>query len=129
MESSSSDPCPGHFPETEIRKALTEKAYSRWIEKETIGAIRAANIDNLYSCPFCGYSVELDPEIRIFKCDKTFGGCGESSCCGCGKKPHPDVAKCSDVESDGATKKRLAIEEVLFLLLFFSFFFIIIFSL
>jgi TRIAD3 protein (E3 ubiquitin-protein ligase RNF216) len=105
--------CKGHFPESELRRALPPQVFIRWVEQEAAVAVKAAHLPDLFSCPFCGFSAELAAASKIFQCPVTNGGCGKRSCRDCGKKAHPDVPKCEDVETDAGTKGRLAVEEAM----------------
>jgi hypothetical protein len=105
--------CDGFFPESELKRALNEKVYTRWVEQETASAVKAAELPDLFSCPVCNFSAELDASTTVFPCPVANGGCGEKSCRECGKIAHPDVTKCEDVETDDGTEGRLAVEEAM----------------
>ena len=105
--------CDGYFTESELKRALDEKVFLRWVEQETACAIKAAELPDLFSCPFCNFSAELDALTTGFPCPVANGGCGVKSCRDCGKKAHPDVSNCEDVETDDGTKGRLAVEEAM----------------
>ena len=110
---SSGDGCEGFFREDMLRRALDEKAFTRWVEQEAAVAVKAAALPDLVSCPFCGLTAELDPHLKIFMCPTENGGCGRSSCRECGRKPHPETPRCEDVESDVGTRKRTMVEEAM----------------
>jgi hypothetical protein len=83
------------------------------VEQEAAEAVRAAGLPHLVSCPFCGYSAELDPQFPTFACPAgRAGGCGVASCRACGRAAHPETRQCARVESAAGTSTRLAVEEV-----------------
>jgi len=56
MDSRGSSACGGYYAEGELHLALGDKVFSKWVEQEAAVAVRAADLDDLFSCPFCGFS-------------------------------------------------------------------------
>ncbi|XP_014234209.1 E3 ubiquitin-protein ligase RNF216-like [Trichogramma pretiosum] len=98
--------CGSEIPLQEIKRGLPHDTYETFLKKRQEAEIDAAKIENLSTCPFCPYSMELSPEIKIFKCQNS--ECKLISCRLCKKVNHLPL-KCEEVLD--THKSRLLLEE------------------
>ncbi|XP_014219500.1 E3 ubiquitin-protein ligase RNF216-like [Copidosoma floridanum] len=89
-----------------LRKVLPESTFETFLKRRQDVEVKAADLKDLASCPFCPYVMELGPEIQIFICQNT--ECKKITCRKCKKVNHLPI-KCEDVLDEH--KGRLFIEE------------------
>jgi TRIAD3 protein (E3 ubiquitin-protein ligase RNF216) len=117
MHSSS---CPLPFPESELRRVLTEKLMSLYERVVQQKEVAEAGLEGLEECPWCEWKcvMEVGKEVdRLFRCGNEEGGCGVVSCRFCWKKDHLPKS-CKEVEEDKKLDGRHAIEEAMSTFLF-----------
>ncbi|KNE59401.1 hypothetical protein AMAG_03684 [Allomyces macrogynus ATCC 38327] len=85
------------------------KYYQDWLVVAAEAALRAANLDGFYDCPFCDYGAIVGEEFGIvFKCENCF----EESCIKCRRKSHiPNT--CEEAAKDDKLNAQHLIEEKL----------------
>ena len=77
--------CKAPFPESELRRFLSEKLLSLYDRVKQRKEIAEAGLENLEECPHCDYKVVIDnPEEKLFRCENS--DCGAVTCRAC-KKP------------------------------------------
>lgn len=55
---------------------------------------QAANLDDLVTCPACGYKAELEHDVSVFTCPNK--SCGKETCRHCQEPKHPGL-RCEEV--------------------------------
>ncbi|KNE64091.1 hypothetical protein AMAG_09153 [Allomyces macrogynus ATCC 38327] len=101
--------CQAGFRRADLKKVCT-KATMRGLDKVAAeAALRAANLDGFYDCPFCDYGAIVGEEFGIvFKCENCF----EESCIKCRRKAHiPNT--CEDAAKNDKLNAQHLIEEKL----------------
>ncbi|KAH7830778.1 putative serine carboxypeptidase [Monocercomonoides exilis] len=103
--------CEGTFPDSFVRRVLSEEEYSMLLRREQQAALRTAAIPNLVECPFCDYAVIMetsaneDTELHCANPD-----CMKVSCRLCKKESHLPK-KCSEVAEEALEESlRKAVE-------------------
>jgi len=92
--------CEGTFKDYHLQRALDLKVYLRYQEALANDAIKQVNLQNLVTCPACGFKAELDEGIKWFKCPN----CKKESCRECGEDKHPGQY-CEEVRDPLAAMK------------------------
>ena len=76
--------CKQVFPESELRRFLSEKLLALYDRVRQRKEIEAAGIEGLEECPFCEYKVVIEnDEEKLFRCENT--ECGAVTCRACKK--------------------------------------------
>ncbi|XP_058806348.1 E3 ubiquitin-protein ligase ariadne-1-like isoform X2 [Phymastichus coffea] len=89
-----------------LRKVLSSSTFDILLKKRQEAEIIAAHLEDLVTCPFCSYQMELAPQIKIFTCKNV--ECMKITCRLCRKINHLPI-RCEDVLDEH--KGRLYIEE------------------
>ena len=77
--------CKAPFPESELRRFLSEQLLSLYDRVKQLKDIEAAGLENLEECPYCDYKVVIDnPDEKLFRCANL--DCEAITCRAC-KKP------------------------------------------
>ncbi|KAK9877205.1 hypothetical protein WA026_016951 [Henosepilachna vigintioctopunctata] len=99
--------CNSEFDISVLRMVLDKKVFEPLFNKIQIKELKEANIDGLETCPFCDFSLILNNEDKIFKCQNI--ECMEESCRECRHKSHVPF-RCNEIEYDEDVRKRTYIE-------------------
>ncbi|KAL1460830.1 hypothetical protein WDU94_012773 [Cyamophila willieti] len=76
----------GEFSLKTLQSAMDPKKFSSLLRKKQLDEIRKAGIEDVESCPFCGFTNSVDEESKIFVClDEQ---CRKESCRQCKKESH-----------------------------------------
>ena len=76
--------CKLFFPESELRRFLSEKLLELYERVKQRKEIEAAGLENLEECPFCEYKVVIEnDQEKLFRCERE--DCGAVSCRACKK--------------------------------------------
>jgi TRIAD3 protein (E3 ubiquitin-protein ligase RNF216) len=89
---------------------LPVKVLQKYDELQFQVSIERAGLDDVCTCPKCGFQAALDPSQRIFCCPVE--DCQFESCRSCGEPSHIPL-RCDEVEKDKETKGRLTVEEAI----------------
>ena len=77
--------CKAPFPESELRRFLSDKLLALYDRVKQNKEIEAAGLENLEECPYCDYKVVIDnPDEKLFRCENA--DCLAVTCRAC-KKP------------------------------------------
>jgi TRIAD3 protein (E3 ubiquitin-protein ligase RNF216) len=69
----------GQFSLATLQTVLDGRVLQLLVKRAQNEELRAANLDNLYSCPFCDFSIIIDTEgERLFRCQNP--NCLRESC-------------------------------------------------
>jgi TRIAD3 protein (E3 ubiquitin-protein ligase RNF216) len=104
------DGCSSGFHRICLEKALPVKVLRKYDELQFQVSIERAGLDDVCTCPKCGFQAALDPSQRIFYCPVE--DCQFESCRSCGEASHIPL-RCDEVEKDQETKGRLTVEEAI----------------
>jgi TRIAD3 protein (E3 ubiquitin-protein ligase RNF216) len=104
------DGCSSGFHRICLEKALPVKVLRKYDELQFQVSIERAGLDDVCTCPKCGFQATLDPSQRIFSCPVE--DCQFESCRSCGEASHIPL-RCDEVEKDTETKGRLTVEEAI----------------
>ncbi|XP_059472611.1 uncharacterized protein LOC132194979 isoform X2 [Neocloeon triangulifer] len=100
--------CASSFPLQTLKTVLDAKAFTCLLRRMQSEEIRAANIQDLESCPFCDYSYIPDENNALFECQADT--CKKVSCRKCKELNHLPL-RCEEVEKDAESRLRKEIEE------------------
>jgi len=82
------DGCTLPFPQSELRRVLSDKLMSLYERVKQSKEIEDAGLEGLEDCPFCDWRMVIDvpkEEDKLFRCGNEDGGCGIISCRLCRK--------------------------------------------
>jgi len=105
-----SDGCCSGFNRSALEKALPEKSLQKYDEIQFQVSLEAAGINDMCSCPKCGFQAALPPTQKVFQCPVI--DCRYESCRECGEEAHIPL-RCDEVEKERETKGRLTVEEAI----------------
>uniref|UniRef100_A0A914VAP2 RING-type domain-containing protein n=1 Tax=Plectus sambesii TaxID=2011161 RepID=A0A914VAP2_9BILA len=98
----------GQFSLVQLQEVLDGRALQLLVKRAQAEELRAANLENLHSCPFCDYSAIIEGVgERLFHCLNP--DCLRESCLECREPSHIPL-KCTEVERDVETQRRIFIE-------------------
>uniref|UniRef100_A0A914XH31 RING-type domain-containing protein n=1 Tax=Plectus sambesii TaxID=2011161 RepID=A0A914XH31_9BILA len=98
----------GQFTLAALQKVLDEHMLRQLAKREQQIVLLDAKLDNLYSCPFCDFAIIIEHvDEPIFRCLDP--DCMRESCLQC-KEPNHLPLKCTEVERDIETQRRIFIE-------------------
>lgn len=80
------DGCNSGFDREYLEKALPVKTLNKYDEIQFQVSLETAGMDDICSCPKCGFQAAVPQTQMIFFCPVV--ECGHESCRGCGKDPH-----------------------------------------
>jgi TRIAD3 protein (E3 ubiquitin-protein ligase RNF216) len=107
-----SDGCASGFGRSGLEKALPKRSLEKYDEVQFILSVEVAGLDDIVSCPNCGYQAALQPSQRVFKCPVI--DCLYESCRECGEAAHIPLRCDENKKTDEKeTKGRLAVEEAI----------------
>lgn len=104
------DGCSSGFHRVCLEKALPVKVLRKYDELQFQVSIERAGLDDVCTCPKCGFQAALDPSQKIFSCPVE--DCLYESCRKCSEASHIPL-RCDEVEKDQETKGRLTVEEAI----------------
>ncbi|WVW79864.1 hypothetical protein I302_101834 [Kwoniella bestiolae CBS 10118] len=103
--------CTSAFPESELRRCLSEKSLQLYHRLKQAKELEQAEIEGLESCPSCPYAAVIDnPDEKLFRCMNE--ECGQVTCRGCGKKEHIPRT-CAEVEADVKLNHKHTVEDAM----------------
>ena len=105
-----SDGCSSGFNRSALETALPPKSLQKYDEIQFQVSIEAAGINDMCSCPKCGFQAALPPTQKVFQCPNI--DCRYESCRECGEAAHIPL-RCDEVEKERETKGRLTVEEAI----------------
>ncbi|KAJ3829988.1 hypothetical protein F5880DRAFT_1607038 [Lentinula raphanica] len=104
--------CKLPFPESELRRFLSEKLWELYNRVKQRKEIEMAGLEGLEECPFCEYKCVIEnPEEKLFRCGNE-ETCGAITCRQCKKMDHVPKS-CKEMEEDRVLDGRHAIEEAM----------------
>jgi TRIAD3 protein (E3 ubiquitin-protein ligase RNF216) len=104
--------CQSPFQEAHLRKALPKKTLEKYNELQFRAVVEQAGlIQDLCSCPKCGFQMELPETERLFRCPVE--DCQTQSCRLCGKAPHIPYGCDEVIKLKRQDEGRLKVEEAI----------------
>ncbi|KAK3591594.1 hypothetical protein CHS0354_013776 [Potamilus streckersoni] len=101
--------CEHHFTISVLQQVLPPNMFSILLRKLQEEEIKAADIPDLVSCPFCSFATIMpNKEDKVFHCQNA--ECLKESCRLC-KEPNHIPLRCDEIEKQGETSMRAYIEE------------------
>lgn len=102
--------CGAGFLPNLLSKALPKQVLLKYNEMQFQVAVCKAHMEDLCSCPKCGYQAVLPASEMIFRCP--VGDCSYESCRKCGEDPHIPLS-CDEAKqtNDGRLKVEEAISQ------------------
>eukprot|EP00543_Licmophora_paradoxa_P001793 CAMPEP_0202452932 /NCGR_PEP_ID=MMETSP1360-20130828/11035_1 /ASSEMBLY_ACC=CAM_ASM_000848 /TAXON_ID=515479 /ORGANISM="Licmophora paradoxa, Strain CCMP2313" /LENGTH=496 /DNA_ID=CAMNT_0049071901 /DNA_START=40 /DNA_END=1530 /DNA_ORIENTATION=- len=105
------DGCNAGFDTAVLETVLSEQTMQKYNELQFQALMTQAGIiQNLCTCPKCGYKAELPETQMIFRCPII--SCNHESCRKCGEESHIPL-RCEEVEKKHETKGRVRVEEAI----------------
>ena len=102
--------CVAGFDRYSLEKALPKSTLEKYEELQVQVSIEKAGLNDLCTCPKCGFQAVLPTEQRVFACP--VDDCQFESCRECGEASHIPL-RCEEVEKESETKGRLTVEEAI----------------
>lgn len=76
----------GVFSLKTLQHVMEPREFSAFLRQQQLEEIKSAGIEDLESCPFCGFSNIVDERSKVFQCEGE--ECGRESCRKCKKETH-----------------------------------------
>ncbi|WVR04125.1 hypothetical protein IAU60_001124 [Kwoniella sp. DSM 27419] len=103
--------CPSPFPESELRRLLSDKSFALYHHLRQAEELEVAAIEGLESCPSCAFAVVIDnPDEKLFHCQNE--ECGRVTCRSCKREDHIPRT-CAEVEADLKLNNRHVVEDAM----------------
>ncbi|KAH8993255.1 hypothetical protein EDB86DRAFT_2929485 [Lactarius hatsudake] len=105
--------CKMTFPDSELRRILTEKLFGLYEDIRQRRDIEQAGIEGLEECPFCDFRVVMDVDFdqdKLLRCQNE--DCEKVSCRKCKKENHLPKS-CEEAEEDTKLDGKHAVEEAM----------------
>ncbi|ODN77001.1 hypothetical protein, variant 7 [Cryptococcus amylolentus CBS 6039] len=101
--------CP--FPESELRRSLSNKSLSLYHRLKQSKELELAAIEGLESCPSCDFSAIIDnPHEKLFRCINE--SCGHVTCRKC-RRPEHIPKTCEEMDAESKLDRRHAVEDAM----------------